>query len=353
MAIIITDEDVRQHLTMPECIEAMRIAFRDYAGGKAKTLPRVRYRAETPDPNRTYFCNVHVGAVPSYGMACVRAGSNTIFDDGSQPDRKVISNPEPVNWTVIILYDMATAEPLAFVHESHLSGMRVAATTGAAVDAIARPEASELALFGTGRQARAAIDAICAVRPIKRVRLYSPNEEHCRHFAEIKAHLGVTIDIVRKPREVVHGADIVACATNASRPVFEGDWLQPGQMVATVVNSDVTFKRNEVDETMFASASDIVVNDWASVESNGQVELLDPIAKGLVDRTRVFELGDVLAGTVKVRQSSDNLVFFKNNTGLGMQFAAAGAVVYHKIKDRNSNKVVPREWLAAEKYAQS
>lgn len=353
MAIIITDDDVRQHLTMPECIEAMRIAFRDYAGGKAKTLPRVRYRAETPDPNRTYFCNVHVGAVPSYGMACVRAGSNTIFDDGSQPDRKVISNPEPVNWTVIILYDMATAEPLAFVHESHLSGMRVAATTGAAVDAIARPEASELALFGTGRQARAAIDAICAVRPIRRVKLYSPNEEHCRHFAEIKAHLGVTIDIVREPRKVVHGADIVACATNASRPVFEGDWLQPGQMVATVVNSDVTFKRNEVDETTFASASDIVVNDWASVESNGQVELLDPIAKGLVDRARVFELGDVLAGTVNVRQSSDNLVFFKNNTGLGMQFAAAGAVVYHKIKDRNSNKVVPREWLAAEKYAQS
>jgi len=353
MAIIITDDDVRQHLTMPECIEAMRIAFRDYAGGKAKTLPRVRYRAETPDPNRTYFCNVHVGAVPSYGMACVRAGSNTIFDDGSQPDRKVISNPEPVNWTVIILYDMATAEPLAFVHESHLSGMRVAATTGAAVDAIARADASELALFGTGRQARAAIDAICAVRPIKRVRLYSPNEEHCRHFAEIKAHLGVTIDIVRKPREVVRGADIVACATNASRPVFEGDWLQSGQMVATVVNSDVTSKRNEVDETTFADASDIVVNDWASVESNGQVELLDPIAKGLVDRTRVFELGDVLAGTANVRQSSDNLVFFKNNTGLGMQFAAAGAVVYRKMKDQNSNKVVPREWLAAEKYAQS
>ena len=97
----------------------------------------------------------------------------------------------------------------------------------------------------------------------------------------------------------------------------------------------------------------VVVNDWASVESNGQVELLDPIARGLVDRTRVFELGDVLAGTVNVRQSSDNLVFFKNNTGLGMQFAAAGAVVYHKIKDQNSSKVVPREWLAAEKYAQS
>ena len=353
MAIIITDDDVRQHLSMPECIEAMRIAFCDYAAGKAKTLPRVRYVAETPDPNRTYFCNVHVGAVPSYGMACVRAGSNTIFDDGSQPGRKVVRNPEPVNWTVIILYDLATAEPLAFVHESHLSGVRVAATTGAAVDAIARPEAQELALFGTGRQARSAIDAVCDVRPIKRVRLYSPNEDHCRHFADIKARPGVAIDIVREPREVVRGADIVACATNASRPVFEGEWLESGQMVCTVVNSDVTCKRNEVDEATFARASDIVVNDWASVESNGQVELLDPIAKGLVDRACVVELGDVLRGDAPVRQSDDNLVFYKNNTGLGMQFAAAGAVVYQKIKNENSNKVIPREWLAAEKYAQS
>lgn len=353
MAIIITDDDVRKNLSMSECIEAMEVAFRDYADGKAKTLPRVRYRAETSDPNRTYFCNVHVGAVPSYGMACVRAGSNCIYDDGSNPDRKVISNPEPVNWTVIILYDLTTAEPLAFMHESHLSGVRVGATTGAAIAAIAREDASELALFGTGRQARATIDAICDVRPIKRVRLFSPNEDHCRHFAEIKARAGVAIDIIREPREVMRGADIISCSTNASRPVFDGEWLEPGQMVATVVNSDVTFKRNEVDETTFARATDIVVNDWTSVETNGQVELLDPIEKGLVDRSRIFELGEVLTGAADVRQTDNNLVFYKNNTGLGMQFAAAGAVIYNKIKDQSSNREIPREWLAAEEYAQS
>jgi ornithine cyclodeaminase/alanine dehydrogenase-like protein (mu-crystallin family) len=108
-----------------------------------------------------------------------------------------------------------------------------------------------------------------------------------------------------------------------------------------------------VDETTFARATDIVVNDWASVESNRQVELLDPIEKGLVDRAFVFELGDVLAGHAVVRQTDDNLVYYKSNTGLGMQFAAAGAVVYNKIKDQNTNKEVPREWLASEDYAQS
>jgi len=353
MAIIITDDDARKHLSMPECIEAMQVAFRDFANGQAKSLPRVRYQADTPDPNRKYLCNVHVGAVPSYGMACVRAGSNTLFDDGSNPDRKIIANSEPVNWTVIILYDLSTAEPLAFLHESHLSGMRVGATSGAAVAAIARDDASELGLFGTGRQARATIDAICAVRPIKRVRVFSPNEDHCRTFAEMKARPGLTIDIVRDPKEVVAGADIVSCCTNASGPVFDGDWLEHGQMVVTIVNSDVNAKRNEVDKTTFARATDIVINDWASVESNGQVELLDPIDKGLVDRARVFELGDLIAGNVDLRQTDDNLVFYKNNTGLGMQFAAAGAVLYNKIKDQKSNKEIPREWLASEEYAQS
>jgi ornithine cyclodeaminase/alanine dehydrogenase-like protein (mu-crystallin family) len=353
MAIIITDDDARKNLSMAECIQAMQVAFRDYADGKAKTLPRARYQVDTPDPNRKYLCNVHVGAVPSYGMACVRAGSLCMLIDPDNPDRKIKQNPEPVNWTVIVLYDLMTAEPLAFVHESHLSGIRVGATSGAGIDAVARDDVTELGLFGTGRQARSALDAVCAVRPIKRVRLYSPNADHCRRFVELKARPGLTIDIVRDPQEVVAGADIIYCASNANSPLFDGNWLEPGQMVISIVNSDVNMKRSEVDETTFARATDIIVNDWESVVSNGQIELLDAIEKGTVDQDSVVELGDVLTGTANVRQTDDNLVYFKNNTGLGMQFAAAGAVIYNKIKDQKTNREVPREWLASEDYAQS
>ena len=113
MAIVITDDDARRHLTMKECIEAMRVAFRDYALGEAITKPRVRYRAKTSDPEKLYLCNVHVGAVPSYGMACVRAGSNIIMADSTGAGRKVHANPEPVNWSVIVLYDLATGRYFA------------------------------------------------------------------------------------------------------------------------------------------------------------------------------------------------------------------------------------------------
>jgi ornithine cyclodeaminase/alanine dehydrogenase-like protein (mu-crystallin family) len=67
----------------------------------------------------------------------------------------------------------------------------------------------------------------------------------------------------------------------------------------------------------------------------------------------VHELGDVLSGRTPVKSTRDNIVYFKNNTGLGMQFAAAGAVIYNKLKDEGTNRVVPREWLASEKYSQS
>ncbi|MGB0576680.1 MAG: ornithine cyclodeaminase family protein [Alphaproteobacteria bacterium] len=352
MAIIISDDDVRKHLTMAECIEAMGICFGDFAQGKAKTLPRLRYRVDAPDDSgREYFSNVHVGAVPSYGMACVRAGSNMLVKGGA-PGRKTMSSPDSTNWTVIILYDLNTAEPVAFMHESYMSGVRVGATTGVAVDKVARDDVTELGLLGTGRQARSNCEAICTARPsIKRVKVFSPTKENREAFPSQVQLEGVEIVPVGSADEVVVGADIVCSMTNSTTPTFDGNLLVPGQMVISVANSDVTLKRHEVDDTTFKRASDIIINDWESVVSNQQTELLDLIDSGTVDRDRIFELGMLCTGDATVKQTKDNIVYYKNNTGLGMQFAAAGAVVYNKMKGDDTNRVVPPEWLAAEEYA--
>ena len=123
MAIVITDEDARRLLSMEECIEAMRVAFADLGRGKATAMPRMRYTIETPDPARRYFANVHIGAVASYGTSCVRAGSHFILDDDRARDRRILSNPDPVNWSVIILYDLATAEPIGTSARNRLRGI--------------------------------------------------------------------------------------------------------------------------------------------------------------------------------------------------------------------------------------
>jgi alanine dehydrogenase len=351
MPIVITDEDAIRLLSIPEAIEAMRVAFRDLSNGKAVNPPRLRYSSETPDPKRRYLANIHAGAVPSYQAACVRAGSHFVLMDDRDEQRRTLDNPDPVNWSVIILYDLASGEPLAFMHETHLSGFRVGATTGLAVAETAREDAQVLGLFGTGNQAFPNCRAICAVRPIKRVQVYSPSRHHREAFVARMANEKVEVVALDNPREVVRGADVVCCATNAKLPVLKGEWLEPGQMVVTICNSDVLDTRSEVDEATFARASDIIVNDWDSATANRQVELLDPIEKGVVRRDKVYELGDIVAGKVKVRQCPDSILYYKNNTGLAVQFAACGAILYSKLIKEGTNRTIPREWFASQKYS--
>jgi alanine dehydrogenase len=356
VTLIITDDDVKRLLPMRDCIEAMRVAFRDFADGRAVNRPRMRYLAEHPDPERKYLANVHVGAVPSYGTACVRAGSQIIRPPSAKVDRRLYENPQAFNWGIVILYSLETAEPLALLHEFHLSGMRVGATTGMAVDQVARKDAATLGLFGTGKQARNALAAITLVRSIRRVNVYSPSAEHRADFARDMtrdlAPDGVDVVAVADARSAVAGADVVCCCTTAMRPVFNGDWLEDGQFVISIANSDVTNKRSEVDRRTFERASAVIVNDWESVIDNDQSELLEPLVAGALRRDQVHELGALVNGTVSVAQpprgaQGAGIIYYKNNSGLAIQFAAAGAILHRKAMQEGSNKSIPTEWLGS------
>ena len=348
MPIVITDEDAERLLSIPAAVEAMRVAFRDLAEGRAINPPRLRYAIGTPDPARLYTTNIHAGAVASYGVACVRAGS--AFAPAQAAAGRKVNVASDVNWSIILLFDLVTGEPLAFMHESYLSGFRVGATSALAVDVAARPDAEVLGLFGTGMQAYPNCRAICSVRPIRRVKVFSPNAEHRAAFVKRMAGEAFETIAVDDPREVVRGAHVVACATNAKTPVLNGEWLEPGQMVVTIANSDVINQRSEVDETTFARAREIIVNDWPSVEANRQVELLEPIAKGLVRREDVHELGDLIAGKAKLASGPSDIVYYKNNTGLAMQFAACGAILHKMLVAEGTNRTIPKDWFASGRY---
>ena len=353
MTIIITDDDVKRLMPMGDCIAAMQVAFRDFANGVAVNRPRMRYLASHPDPERKYLANVHVGAVPSYGIACVRAGSQIIKPPSPTNDRRLYENPQAFNWGIVILYSIETAEPLALMHEFQLSGIRVGATTGVAVDQIARKDAATLGLFGTGKQAHSALEAIVHVRPIKRVNVYSPSTEHRTAFVRDMARDGLDVVAVPEPRAAVTGADIVCCATTSMKPVFDGDWLEDGQLVVSIANSDVTNKRSEVDRRTYERANAVIVNDWESVIDNDQSELLDPIKEGVIRQDQVHELGDLLIGKFAITQpprdaAQNGVIYFKNNSGLAIQFAAAGGHIYKKAILEGNNKTIPTEWLGSD-----
>jgi ornithine cyclodeaminase/alanine dehydrogenase-like protein (mu-crystallin family) len=355
VTIIITDDDVKRLLPMKDCIEAMRVAFRDFSTGSAVNRPRMRYTAQHPDSDRRYFANIHVGAVPSYGVACVRAGSHIIKPPSPTVTRRMYENPQAFNSGLVLLYSVETAELLALLHEFHISGMRVGATSALAVDQIARPDAATLGLFGTGKQARAALEAIALVRPFKRINVYSPSVDHRQSFAREMTRPGLDVVAVEEARAAIAGADVICCATSSLKPVFDGEWLEDGQLVVTIANSDITNrnKRSEIDLRTYQRASAIIVTDWESVISSDQTEILDPLAEGTIRQEQIHELRDIVAGKVEVKQAprgakADGILYFKNNAGLAIQFAAAGGLAYRRAIAEGSNKVIPSEWLGTD-----
>ena len=160
--------------------------------------------------------------------------------------------------------------------------------------------------------------------------------------------LNVEVQPVTSPEAVVKGSDIVMCATNASEPVFDGKWLEPGQLVTTIANTDGVHRRTEADAATMLRADFIVLNNKETAITNQQRELLDLIDGGKIGWDKVYELGQVLAGAHGGRKSDSEIIYYKSNTGVGIQFAAAGALIYEACKKQGLGRELPGEWFGAD-----
>jgi ornithine cyclodeaminase/alanine dehydrogenase-like protein (mu-crystallin family) len=120
----------------------------------------------------------------------------------------------------------------------------------------------------------------------------------------------------------------------------------------SIANSDVTNKRSEVDRRTYERASAIIINDWESVIDNDQTELLEPLEQGVIRKEQIHELGDLLTGEARIAAASSGgqrgIVYYKNNSGLAIQFAAAGGILYRKAIAEGNNKTIPTEWLGSD-----
>ena len=357
--LIIEDELVAELLPMEDCILAMEEAFMEYAERIAVNRPRVRYACSTPKKEYTYFSNTIVGAVPKSNAAAVRIDSVLIEDDASQIktgefwEKKKALHGTPQfqnrNWGLVLLYRLDTAELLAIIQDFTLSGIRVGATTAVGAKHLSRGDATTLGIFGSSKQAGYNLEGLCRVCPISRVKVYSPNPEHRLSFAkEMSSKLGIDVSPVEKPKDAVQEVDIIGCFTSSSEPVFNGEWLVPGQLVITIANSDVVRFKTEVDRTTFMRADTIVVNDMETVHDNRQQELLQPIEEGLFGWDKVHELGDILIGKVPGRKKPEDIAYFKNNSGMGIQFAAASALIYERAIAKRLGHELPSQWFGTD-----
>ena len=348
--LLITDPEAREVLNMGDCIAAMERAFAEEARGIAVNKPRTRYKVPPDLDKPGYMANIIPGAVPSSGVAALRYDS-TIVQERVVSGTKRMDFPSPLkrSWGFVLLFSLETGEPLALIHDFSLSAIRVGATTGVANRALAKKDSKVVGIFGSGNEAKTNLTAICAVRPIERVKVYSVTKEHRDRFAEEMTELlNVEVQPVSGPEAVVKGSDIVMCATNSSEPVFDGAWLEPGQLVTTIANTDGVHRRTEADAKTMIRSDFIVLNNKETAVTNQQRELLDLIEQERFGWDKVCELGQVLSGAHPGRTSDQQIIYYKSNTGVGIQFAAAGALIYEACRKKGLGKELPSEWFGAD-----
>lgn len=351
--LLLTSADVEQVLTMPECISALKEAYRELGQGLAKNRPRSEIYIPLEAQDTFYRLKTMEGAVPGPKAAALRLNSDFVRGRVVNGARKSELLPvEPgKRWGLILLFSMETCELLAMIYDGYLQKMRVGGTSGLGADYLARRDAATLGLIGSGWQASAQVLAACAIRPISRIRVYSPTRERRETFArEMSLKAGVEIEPVEDRRAAVEGADILLCATNSGEPVFDGRWVRPGMHVGAIVGGDRTIPRGELDTEILRRADFLLVNSKARIRDGGQRDLLQGLDEGWLSWERIYELPDLVLGNVAGRTAADQITVFKNNVGVGIQFAAVAARTYELARKRGLGRDLPSEWFLETGY---
>ena len=299
--------DVVLALPMKEAILAMKEAFRQLSAGEAVAPPRVHIAAASPAGDVLFM--------PAYIPAAGRMGLKIVSLFGENAARGL-----PRLHALVVVLDAGTGVPLAVMDGTSLTALRTGAASGAATDLMARPEGSVAAIFGAGPQARTQLEAVCAVRPIRLVRVFDMSRPRAESLArEMRASLGIPVEAARSPAEALAGAEIVCTATTAAEPVFADRDLAPGAHI-NAVGSYKPSVREVPGETVCRAR---VVVDYRPAALAEAGDLLIPIGQGLVAGAPAYaELGEIVAGLRQGRGSADEITLFKS-VGVAVQDLAA------------------------------
>lgn len=341
MVLVLKNQQIEGLVPMAEAIEVIEQAFRELGQGIAKTAPRARLRVPWKDGVQYFFNNI-MGLVPGMKSMALRIDSSFSKEVEVAGSRRRIYPGDYVG--LVFLFDMDTCNLLAIMDDHVISTMRVGATSGVATKYLARKDAKVMGLLGSGEQARTQLTAALAVRPLKKIKVYSPTKENRERFCrEMSAQCRVEIVPVVAAEEAVRGSDIVTAATNTVEPVIEGRWLEAGAHVNSIVGGDGYLPRRELDDETVRRAGLIVVGFKQQIFLDRQAEFAERLERGMVKAEDLHELGELLAGKCRGRRDDKEITLFKNNTGMGIQFAATARKVYEKARQKGIGTELPLE----------
>ncbi len=303
----ITDADVQRLLTVEETVPVVEAVLKQQATGAATNMARGHTIAGQGLMLAHMTAALHEQGVFGFKTYSIVAGEYQFF---------------------VLLYSVETGDLLAVFEAASLGRLRTGAASGVSAKYMAREDSAEVGILGSGFQAGAQLEAMCSVRPIERVRVYSRNPENRNSFARrMTETLGIEVRAVDGPREAVESADILVTITNSPTPVFDGDWLKSGTHICAVggANEYVT----ELDDATIRRADFIAVDSIAQAKVECG-ELLMPASRGLLLWERVSEFWQVVGGVKAGRRGDADITLFKS-LGMAMWDLAAAKVVYERF----------------------
>ena len=342
MVLVLKNDQMENLVPMNEEIAAIEQAFRELGEGKAMIAPRARLRTPWKEEGGQYYFNNIMGLVPGMKSMALRIDSSFSKEVQVAGSKRRVYPGDFIG--LVMLFDMDTCNILAIMDDHFISTLRVGATSAVASKYLARKDAKVMALLGSGEQAKTQVTAHACVRNLKKVKVFSPTKANREKFAkEMSAETGIEVVAVDSAEEAVRGSDIVTAATNTADPVIQGKWVEPGMHLNSIVGGDGFLPRKELDDEAVTKSDLIVVGYKPQIFLDKQAEFHDRLERGLVKAENLHELGDLLNGKCRARQSEKEITFFKNNTGMGIQFAATAHLMYEKAKAKGIGTELPLE----------
>jgi len=307
MVLFLEESDVKQVLTMSDAVKVLEEMFRQQGLGNIINHPRQRVR--TPNSMLHYLA----GALPHLGVMGYKA--YTSYKGGLK--------------FRVFLHDIETGELLSIMDGNYMGMVRTGAASGVATKHMARDGTRTVGIYGSGWQAQGQLMAMCAVRSITNIKVYSRNVENKNSFcSEMEKLLGVEVLPADSPEDVAMDTDCIITATTSFDPVFRHDWIKKGTHI-NAIGGNFLFKK-EVDERTVIKSDLIVVEsiEQCKIEAG---ELMPLIEKGRRNWSDLVELGDIVAERVKGRNTDQDITLFKS-VGIAAEDLAVAAHIYKIAK---------------------
>jgi ornithine cyclodeaminase len=322
---VLSADDVRRSLPMADAVQAMKDAFRQFSTGQAE-VP-LRSRVEVTEAGGIALF------MPAYLRGSRELAVKAVSVFPRNPERQL-----PTIHALVIAFDSETGAPAALLEGAALTALRTGAAAGAATDVLANPEVRVVGIFGSGVQARTQLEAMCAVRPVERVWIYSLDGAGARAMADQARSLLPVVDVrlAATSEQAAGEADVICTATTSSTPVFSDHAVRPGTHINAI--GAYTPEMQEIDPDTVARSRLFVDSRVAALAEAG--DLIQPIRQGRIAEDWIqAELGEVISGERRGRTAPEEITLFKS-VGLAVQDAAAAGAILRRAEAEGLGQII-------------